>query len=48
MFLVSGVIDPAYALVYARGISALSLTDNKARRHAGDRVALWYVYSENS
>ena len=44
-FLVSGMVYPGFGVVYATGISAFSLTDNEARRHAGDRVALWYVYS---
>ena len=44
MFLVSGMVYPAFGVVYAQGISTFTLTDNKARRHAGDRVALWYVY----
>jgi ATP-binding cassette subfamily B (MDR/TAP) protein 1 len=42
-FLVSGMVFPAFGIVYAQGISAFSLTNNEARRHAGDRVALWYV-----
>ena len=46
-FLVSGMVYPGFGVVYAQGISAFSLTDNEARRHAGDRVALWYIYSEN-
>ena len=41
------MVYPAFGVVYAQGISAFSLTNNEARRHAGDRVALWYVYSEN-
>lgn len=44
-FLVSGMVYPGFGIVYAKGISAFSLTDNEARRQAGDRVALWYVYS---
>jgi ATP-binding cassette, subfamily B (MDR/TAP), member 1 len=44
-FLVSGMVYPGFGVVYAQGISAFSLTDDEARRHAGDRVALWYVYS---
>ena len=46
-FLVSGMVYPAFGVVYAQGISSFSLTDAKARRHAGDRVALWYVNSHN-
>ena len=41
------MVFPAYGVVFAKGISAFSLADNEARRHAGDRVALWYVYLEN-
>ena len=46
-FLVSGMVYPGFGVVYASGISAFALTDDDARRHAGDRVALWYVYSKN-
>ena len=42
-FIVSGMVYPAFGIVYAIGISSFSLTDNSERRHAGDRVALWYV-----
>lgn len=41
------MVYPAFGVVYAQGISSFSLTDAKARRHAGDRVALWYVNSHN-
>ena len=40
------MVYPAFGIVYAKGISAFSLTNNEARRHAGDRVALWYGYPE--
>ena len=46
--LVNGMIDPAVGVLYAHGISSFALPDNKARRHSGDRVALWYVYTAKS
>jgi ATP-binding cassette subfamily B (MDR/TAP) protein 1 len=46
-FLVSGMVHPAFGVVFAEGISAFSQADDEARRHAGDRVALWYVYSDD-
>ena len=42
------MIDPAVGVLYAHGISSFSLPDNKARRHSGDRVALWYEYTSKS
>ena len=48
MFLVSGMVYPAFGLVYSRGINVFSLSDPVTRRHEGDRIALWCVqYKEN-
>ncbi|KAF8158097.1 P-loop containing nucleoside triphosphate hydrolase protein [Crassisporium funariophilum] len=38
----SGMVYPAFGVVYAKGIEGFSLTDHPARRHAGDRNALWF------
>lgn len=43
-FLVTGMVYPAFGVVYAKGITGFSLQDPHARRFAGDRSALWYVY----
>ena len=45
-FLVTGMVYPAFGVVYAKGIDGFSLLDHEARRHAGDRNALWCVCSE--
>ncbi|KAF8149154.1 P-loop containing nucleoside triphosphate hydrolase protein [Crassisporium funariophilum] len=37
----TGTVYPAFGIVYAKGIEGFSLTDHAARRHAGDRNALW-------
>lgn len=39
-FLVTGMVYPAFGVVYAKGIDAFS-KEGKELRHAGDRVALW-------
>jgi len=38
------MVYPAFGVVFANGITGFSLTDNHARRVAGDRNALWCVY----
>ncbi|OCH89914.1 P-loop containing nucleoside triphosphate hydrolase protein [Obba rivulosa] len=38
----SGFTYPAFGIVYAKGINAFSDTNNHARRHDGDRTALWF------
>ena len=37
----TGVVHPAFGLVYAKSIDGFSQQDPIARRHAGDRNALW-------
>ena len=37
----TGMVYPAFGLVYAKALSGFSLEDPQARRHAGDRNALW-------
>ena len=37
----TGMVYPAFGLVYAKSISGFSLQDPQGRRHAGDRNALW-------
>ncbi|EMD39893.1 hypothetical protein CERSUDRAFT_81221 [Gelatoporia subvermispora B] len=38
----NGCTYPAFGIVYAKGINAFSDTSNSARRHDGDRTALWF------
>jgi hypothetical protein len=38
---VSGLVYPAFGVVYAKGIDSFSSLDPHTRRHNGDRVALW-------
>jgi len=38
---VSGMVYPAYGIVFSKGIEGFSQTDPRDRRHAGDRNALW-------
>ncbi|KZT11907.1 P-loop containing nucleoside triphosphate hydrolase protein [Laetiporus sulphureus 93-53] len=38
----NGATYPAFGIVYAKGISGFSDTDEHTRRHNGDRVALWF------
>ncbi|PPQ83491.1 hypothetical protein CVT25_006981 [Psilocybe cyanescens] len=37
----TGMVNPAFGIVFAKGINGFSLNDNAARRHEGDRTALW-------
>jgi len=37
----SGMVYPAFGIVYAKGIEGFSLVDRSAMRKAGDRNALW-------
>lgn len=37
----TGMVNPAFGVVFAKGIDAFSLNDKAARRHEGDRTALW-------
>lgn len=37
----TGMVHPAFGLVYAKSIDGFSQTDPLDRRHAGDRNALW-------
>lgn len=39
--IVTGMVYPAFGIVYAKGINAFSELDPHKRRHDGDRVALW-------
>lgn len=36
------MVFSAFAIVYSKGIRALSSVDPHQRRHDGDRVALWF------
>jgi len=38
---VSGMVFPAYGVVFAKGINGFSDLDPRQRRHDGDRAALW-------
>ena len=38
----TGLVHPAFGVVYAQGIDGFSLQDPRERRHAGDRNALWF------
>ncbi|KAF8798991.1 multidrug resistance protein 1 [Phlegmacium glaucopus] len=38
----TGMVYPAFGVVYANGITGFSLSDHHARRVAGDRNALWF------
>ena len=41
--IMSGMIYPAFGIVYAEGITSFQIQDDNARlRHAGDRNALWF------
>ncbi|THH21388.1 hypothetical protein EW146_g137 [Bondarzewia mesenterica] len=37
----TGAVYPAFGIVWSKAITGFSLTDPHARRHAGDRNALW-------
>jgi ATP-binding cassette, subfamily B (MDR/TAP), member 1 len=39
---VSGLVYPAFGVVYAKGINAFSDLDPHKRRHDGDRAALYF------
>jgi len=41
LFLVTGMVYPAFGVLFSRGISAFSKIDPHERRHEGDRNALW-------
>lgn len=41
IMIVTGMVYPAFGVVYAKGIEGFSYTDPKERRFAGDRNALW-------
>ncbi|KAG5638718.1 hypothetical protein H0H81_010701 [Sphagnurus paluster] len=38
----TGMVYPAFGIVYAKGIDGFSLTDPHAKRFQGDRTALWF------
>ncbi|KAH8104691.1 P-loop containing nucleoside triphosphate hydrolase protein [Cristinia sonorae] len=40
--ILTGMVYPAFGIVYAKGIGGFSLLDPNARRHEGDRTALWF------
>lgn len=40
----TGAVYPCFGIVWANAVNGFSLTDPAARRHTGDRNALWYVY----
>lgn len=37
----TGAVYPSFGIVWANAVNSFSLTDPAARRHAGDRNALW-------
>ncbi|KIY44784.1 multidrug resistance protein 1 [Fistulina hepatica ATCC 64428] len=37
----TGAVYPCFGIVFAKSINGLSLTSDEAKRHAGDRNALW-------
>jgi hypothetical protein len=39
---VSGMVPPAFGVLYAKGINGFSDIDPHQRRHDGDRTALWF------
>jgi ATP-binding cassette subfamily B (MDR/TAP) protein 1 len=39
----TGMVYPAFGVVFAKGIDGFSQSDHSERRHQGDRNALWYV-----
>ncbi|KIY50319.1 P-loop containing nucleoside triphosphate hydrolase protein [Fistulina hepatica ATCC 64428] len=41
---VTGAVYPCYGIVFANGIDGFSLPSNEAKRHAGNRNALWWAY----
>lgn len=44
LFVVTGMVYPAFGIVFAKGIDGFSQIDPHVRRHDGDRNALWYVH----
>ncbi|KAF8987321.1 hypothetical protein BDQ17DRAFT_572176 [Cyathus striatus] len=40
--MMTGMVYPAFGIVYAKGISGFSEQDPRVRRHDGDRNALWF------
>lgn len=40
--IVTGMVYPAFGLVFAKGINTFALTDPHQRRVEGDRNALWF------
>ena len=38
----TGLVYPAFGIVYAKAVGGFSLQDPHERRHAGDRNALWF------
>lgn len=44
VFIVSGMIYPAFGVVYANGVNGFALTNNHDRQHAGNRTALWFGF----
>jgi ATP-binding cassette subfamily B (MDR/TAP) protein 1 len=45
IFTVSGMLYPAFGVIFAKGVEGFSNPDSSERRFLGDRNALWYVYS---
>ena len=41
-FPVTGMIYPAFGIVYSKAMQGFSLPTNPEKRHAGDRNALWF------
>ncbi|KAF6764137.1 multidrug resistance protein 1 [Ephemerocybe angulata] len=39
---ITGMVFPAFGVVYAKGIQGFSLETDAEKRHAGDRNALWF------
>jgi hypothetical protein len=40
-YTVSGMVHPAFGVLYSKGISGFSDLDSHQRQHDGDRTALW-------
>ncbi|KAL0958172.1 hypothetical protein HGRIS_000335 [Hohenbuehelia grisea] len=38
----TGMVYPAFGIVFAKGIEAFSQEDRRQMRHMGDRIALWF------
>ncbi|KAG5648338.1 hypothetical protein DXG03_004910 [Asterophora parasitica] len=39
---ITGMVYPAFGIVYAKGIEGFSQPDRSLKRHSGDRTALWF------